>query len=63
MKNRKQMLADFYLDLLAISPTDPFRREHIGLYIQVNMALCKELQSNAETIQSIFERMAGEDAK
>lgn len=63
MRNHKQLLADFYLDLLAIPPTDIFRITHQSLYSQVNQALAIELYSDNQTIQDIFERMASEDGK
>ena len=62
MKNRKQLLADFYLDLLAI-PVGRFRLENQQLYGHVRDALAWELESDPETIQNIFERMAAEDDK
>lgn len=61
MKNHKQMLADFYLELLAIPATDIFRITHQSLYAQVRQAIAIELQSDNEIIQNIFERMASED--
>lgn len=61
MKNRKQLLADFYLELLAIPVTDIFRITHQSLYAQVRQVIAIELQSDNDTIQNIFERMASED--
>lgn len=63
MKNHKTMLADFYLHLLSIHPHDIFRITHSGLYAEVRSALAIELESDNETVQRIFERMAKEDAK
>jgi hypothetical protein len=63
MKNRKQLLADFYLDLLAIPATDPFRITNQKLYYEVSSVLAYELDSDDETVQHIFERMAAEDSK
>lgn len=60
MKNRKQLLADFYLDLLAL-PYDEWRVRNSGLYTLVRNALVTELDSDMETVQNIFERMAMED--
>lgn len=60
MKNRKQVLADFYLDLLAL-PDDAWRAKHQGLYALTVNQLAIELESDPETIQNIFERMAAED--
>ncbi len=60
MKNRKQLLADFYLELLAIpvnTPTNNFA----NLRDAVLVALCNELDSDIITVQRIFERMAQED--
>ncbi len=61
MKNRKQLLADFYLELLAIPVTDRFRLLNDYLYAAVRDALTYELSSDPETVQRIFERMAAED--
>lgn len=61
MKNHKQMLADFYLELLAISPMNKFRYSNQPLYGIVREALAAELDEDAETVQRIFERMAQED--
>jgi len=63
MKNHKQLLADFYLNLLAIPVNDIFRLTHQALYAQVLSALAIELEADVETVQSIFERMASEDRK
>ncbi len=60
MKNHKQMLADFYLELLAIPFDHKFRYSNQSLYAAVADALAKELDEDAETVQRIFERMANE---
>ena len=60
MKNHKQLLSDFYLNLLCI-PYNEFRHRHQSLYAHVRDALAVELDSDAETVQRIFERMARED--
>lgn len=62
MKNRKQLLADFYLELLAIQD-DAFRSRNFKLYIAIKAALVSELESDPDTIGHIFERMAAEDSK
>jgi len=62
MRNRKQILADFYLELLAI-PMGKFRIQHQALYAQVRSALADELECDEQTIQDIFEAMAREDGK
>ena len=62
MKNRKQLLADFYLNLLAL-PHDEWRARNRHLYAEVREALACELESDNETVQRIFERMAAEDEK
>jgi hemerythrin superfamily protein len=62
MKNRKQLLADFYLELLAINPNDKFRNRQT-LYAEVRDALAHELSEEPEVVQRIFERMAEEDGK
>ena len=60
MKNRKQLLADFYLDLLAIkNPSEDIKH----LKNAVCFVLSNELESDMETVQDIFARMAREDAK
>lgn len=63
MKNRKQLLADFYLALLAIPHHDMFRIVHAHLYAELRHSLAKELGEDEETIQNIFERMAKEDER
>ena len=61
MKNHKQLLADFYLDLLAM-PVE-FHDKHCQLYNSVLTSLRIELGEDANTVQRIFERMVEEDAK
>jgi len=61
MKNRKQLLADFYLDLLAL-PHDAWRANNQLLYASILGTLTKELDSDPATVQNIFTRMAVEDA-
>lgn len=63
MKNHKQLLADFYLALLSIPMNDGFRATNQMLYGTVRAVLAYELDSDDETIQRIFERMAEEDAR
>jgi len=63
VKNRKQVLADFYLDLLAIPYNDIFRTTHMHLYASVRHSLAEELGENEENVQRIFECMAAEDSK
>lgn len=63
MKNHKHLLADFYLALLSISANHIFRLENQKLYAEVRSVLAYELDSDNETVQRIFERMAAEDAK
>jgi len=60
MRNRKQLLADFYLELLAIND-NTFYSRHIELYDAVLMALSLELNEKPSVILGIFERMAVED--
>ena len=62
MKNRKHLLADFYLDLLAL-PHDAWRAKHQGLYVLILNQLAAELVCDVETVQTIFERMASEDGR
>jgi len=60
MKNRKQLLADFYLDLLAIH-SDDFKFAHSRLYTETLNSLAYELQEEIDIVKNIFERMASED--
>lgn len=62
MKNRNQLLADFYLDLLAL-PHDVWRDKNQYLYAAVRASLARNLCVDEETVQNIFERMAAEDGK
>lgn len=61
MRNHKQLLADFYLDLLGIPIHDKFRILNQNLYGTVRKALAKELGEDDEIVQRIFERMVEED--
>lgn len=61
MKNRKQILMDFYLAILAIPPNSMFRALNQKLYASTRDAIAYELCEDAETVQRIFERMALED--
>lgn len=64
MRNKKQLLADFYLELLSVDPaTSLFRMMNQKLYASVREALARELCEDEETVQRIFERMAMEDRK
>lgn len=63
MRNHKQMLADFYLELLAIPFENKFRILNQSLYAEVLATLSAELGEDKETVQRVFERMAAEDAK
>lgn len=58
MKNIKQLLADFYLNLLAL-PDDSFQMDKLR-HIILDALAC-ELDCEPEIIQNIFERMARED--
>ena len=60
--NHKQLVSDFYLKLLMLSSTSKFRLLNQQLYAEVRNTLAAELDSDPETIQNIFERMASEDA-
>lgn len=63
MKNHKQLLMDFYLNLLMVPANDLFRLTHQALYAHTLSALAIELDVDAQTTQRIFERMASEDRK
>jgi len=58
MRNRKQLLADFYLDLLILPVRTP---ADMTLRSAVLLALTRELESDLTTVHNIFERMAAED--
>ena len=60
MRNRKQLLADFYLALLAL-PNDAWRTNNKCLYAEVLATLSADLDEAPETVQNIFKRMARED--
>lgn len=60
-KPPKQALADFYLYLLSIPPTERFRGLNGNLYAVVRNALAKELDTDPQNVQNIFERMVEED--
>ena len=60
MKNRKQLLADFYLDLLAIPTASP-NSNLKNLRYETLKALADELDSDMDTVERIFDRMASED--
>jgi len=60
-KSPKQLLMDFYLALLAIPATERFRGLNQDLYAMIRDKLAKELDTDPETVQNIFERMAQED--
>jgi len=62
MRNHKQILADFYLDLLAL-PQNKFRVLNQPLYAMIRDTLAKELECHPETVQNIFESMAREDGR
>ena len=62
MKNRKQLLADFYLNLLML-PRDRWRASNQRLYAELLFVLSTELESDMETVQNIFERIVAEDEK
>lgn len=63
MKNHKQLLADFYLALLAIPINDKFRIYNQRLYGNVRETLAWALEEEEEVVQRIFERMSAEDAR
>jgi len=62
MKNRKQLLADFYLDLLAMPVSTP-NNNFANLRREVLLVLTRELESDLITVHGIFERMAAEESK
>lgn len=61
MKNHKQLLADFYLELLAIPLDNRFRLLNQNLYSSVLFSLARELDEGRDIVQRIFERMVEED--
>lgn len=60
-QNPKLLLMDFYLKLLAIPYDNIFRIKHQALYSEVLYTLAKQLDTDQQTVQDIFERMAQED--
>lgn len=60
MKNRKQLLADFYLELLGMPKSTP-NNNFVSLRLETLKALANELDSDMNTVERIFERMAQED--
>jgi len=60
MKNHKQLLADFYLQLLA---SEYMTNAQPDFCRDILKMLADELGEDVETVQRIFERMAAEDAK
>lgn len=60
MKNHKQLLADFYLALLAIPEAGP-NYNFGNLKYETLKALAGMLDENEYIVQRIFERMAEED--
>ena len=60
MKNRKQILADFYLDLLTVKD-EVWRQRNKLLYTAILGSLANELDSDPETVHRIFVSMARED--
>ncbi len=63
MKNHKQLLADFYLALLAIPKDSPFRLLNAMLYEEVLSSLAKSFNEDRAAIKRIFEKMALEDKR
>lgn len=63
MKNHKQLLMNFYLELLKLPYASRFRIENQSLYAMVVLSLARELGEATETVQNIFERMAAEDGR
>lgn len=61
MRNRKQILADFYLDML--KQDVKFKCKHIQLYDVIVEVLASELESDVDTVGEIFRKMAREDEK
>jgi hypothetical protein len=59
MKNHKQLLADFYLQLLIGS----HKQEYFLLKETVLCELAANLKEDVDTVKRIFARMADEDAK
>ena len=63
MRNSKQLLMDFYLELLKLPNDHDLRLRHQNLYGTVRNTLAYQLMEDEETIQRIFERMANEDGR
>lgn len=63
MKNHKHLIADFYLELLAIPLDNKFRLLNQNLYASVLFSLAMELGEDKEVVRRIFEAMAVEDKR
>lgn len=59
MKNHKQLLMDFYLELLT-STTD---REYLALKHEIIFSLGMLIEENPLELERILKKMAAEDAK
>lgn len=59
--DRKRLLMDFYLNLLAIDIDDIWRIKNQQLYHATLYTLSSMIDTDMETVQEIFERMASED--
>lgn len=62
MRTRKQILADFYLDLLAM-PEHTITNNFTRLREETLLALANELDSQVIVVKTIFDRMAQEDQR
>lgn len=60
-QNPNRLLFDFYLGLLAVKK-EPWRSQNQELYNATLYAIAKGIDTDVETVQNIFERMATEDA-
>lgn len=61
MKNSKQLLADFYLDIL--KQPKVWQLRNTLLIYDLEQTLAFELECSVETVRRIFERMATEDER
>lgn len=60
MKNHKQLLMDFYLNLLALPVSTP-GNNFANLRTETLRCLARELDTDIVIVAKIFERMARED--
>lgn len=61
MKTSKQLLIDFYLNILNIPTNDRFRALNPELYNIVRDTLSKEIDTDPEVVETLFKRMVNDN--